>query len=79
MPDRDSPQGSSTGGASRGNTRVSFTFVVSALPRTLRQRSNEWLISCKRPCENLWSLAVGGGRDAGGATRRPRLSAALAG
>jgi hypothetical protein len=49
------------------------------LSRMVVLTSNEWLISCKRLLDNLWSTAPLGGRDADGVQRRPRLSAALAG
>ena len=40
---------------------------------------NDMLISCKQPVTTYGPLSPLGGSDAGGARRRPRLSAALAG
>jgi hypothetical protein len=42
-------------------------------------RSNDMLISCKRHVKTYGPLSLLGGPQAGGARRRPRLSAALAG
>jgi hypothetical protein len=47
--------------------------------RFLLLRPNEWLISCKRSVKTYGPLSSLGGAHAGGAWRRPRLSAAFAG
>jgi hypothetical protein len=49
----------------------------SEIPPLLR--SNDGLISCKRPVTTYGPLLPLEGPDAGGAPPRPRLSAALAG
>jgi hypothetical protein len=46
---------------------------------TAKTIANEMLISCKRPVITYGPLSLLGAGDAGGTTRSPRLSAALAG
>jgi len=54
-------------------------MLMCGPPRSVGRPPNEWLISCKRPVKTYGPLSPLGGTDAGGARRRPRLSAALAG